>query len=116
MATATVIDAITNVRTVAYTHSAAVVVGEIIVGNGNVMVAVNAKAINTENAYVVEGKINAPKEANLAAEVMDAVYWDSGNSKVTKTAAGNKALGHCAKKAAASDTTIDVYMRQYVKA
>lgn len=115
MATATVIDALPNVRTVPFTHSAAVVVGEIIVGNGNVMVAVNEKAINVENAYVVEGKINAPKEASLAVEVMDAVYWDSGNSKVTKTATGNKALGHCAKKAAASDTTIDVYMRQYVK-
>lgn len=115
MAVATVIDALPNVRTVPYTHSAAVVVGEIIVGNGNVLVAVNAKAINTENAYVIEGKINAPKEANLAAEVMDAAFWDSVNGKITKTAAGNKVLGHFVKKAAAADTTADVYMRQYVK-
>ena len=116
MATATVIDAITNVRTVPYTHGVATVPGTIVLGNGNVLIAINAKALSVENAYVIEGKVTMPKTSGLAINMGDAVYWDDGASEVNKTVAGNTACGHCVKSAGASDTTVDIFLRGYVKA
>ena len=116
MATGTVMDVIANVRTVPYTHSAATVPGDVIVGNGAVLIAINTKALNVENAYVCEGKVELPKEASLAINAMDAVFWDAAAGKVTKTAAGNTPCGHCVETVAGSGTTVVIFLRSYVKA
>lgn len=116
MAKATVMDDIRNVRTVPYTHSSATEPGDIIVGNGAVLVAVNKKDANVENAYVCEGKLEFPKEASLAIDPMNAVYWDNGNSVITKTVQGNTPAGHCVEKVAGSGTKVVVFLRSYVKA
>lgn len=115
MANATVMDDIRNIRTVPYTHSAATVPGDIIVGNSNVLIAVNKKDANVANAYVYEGKVEMPKEASLAIESMDAMFWDNSNSVITKTAAGNTACGHCMEKVAGSGTKVVIFLRPYVK-
>lgn len=115
MSKATIMDAITNVRTGQYTHSAATEPGDVVVGNGSVLVAINKKDANVENAYIWEGKTEFDKEASLAINFMDAVYWDNTAGKVTKTVTGNTPCGHCVEKALAADATVVVYLRPYVK-
>lgn len=115
MATATVMDIINNIRTVPYTHSAATSPGDIIVGNGAVLVAVNKKDANAENAYVYEGKVELPKQSGLAINAMDAVFWDNTNSYINKTSTGNTACGHCVESAGASATKVVILLRSYVK-
>lgn len=107
---AVVRDNIANVRTVKYAHSAAVVVGEVIVGNGMVLVAVNAAAINANNAYVYTGVAEFPKAASLAINEFDRVFYDAANGNITKTAGGNTFCGFCVEKAAGADTVVQVFL------
>ncbi len=72
MATGVVSDSLANARTVKIAHTAAVVKGEIIVNNGQVLMAVNAAAISVDTIYIYRGKIEMPKEAALA---IDHVRW-----------------------------------------
>ena len=116
MATGTIMDLIANVRTVLYTHSAATIPGDVIVGNGALLIAINTRAINVENAYVCEGKMQLPKETSLAVNVMNAVFWDAAAGKVTTTSTGNTPCGHCAEKAAGAEATIVIDLNSYVKA
>ena len=115
MATGTVMDALTNVRTIKYTHGSATVPGDVIVGNGAVLIAINKKDASAENAYMYEGKVELPKKSSLAINAMDAVYWDDTAKEINKTAAGNTACGHCVESAGASDTTVVILLRSYVK-
>lgn len=110
MATAVECDSIQNLRTLKYTHNAALSVGDIIVANGAVLVAVNKTDADTENVFVYMGKITAPKEANLAIDVLDEVYWDAADGVVTKTAAGNTACGFCQEGAVAADSTVTIML------
>lgn len=103
-------DSIGNCRTLKKAHTAAVVVGEIVVINGQVLVAVNAKAADAENAYIYRGKIEAPKEAALAINVGDVVYWDATNEVVTKTATANTKMGVCVEDVAGAGTTVLVML------
>lgn len=116
MAKATVIDSVLNIKTVPFTHNAATEPGDIIVGNGAVLIAINKKDANVANAYVYEGRVTMPKTNGLAINVMDAVFFDSGAAEVNKTAAGNTACGHCVETAASGATTVDILLRTYVKA
>ncbi len=110
MATATGSDSISNLRTAKYTNAGATAVGDVIVANGCVLVAVNAAAAAAENVYIYQGKMTFPKEAALAVSVLDPVYWDSTNGVVTKTERGNTPCGFCVEKALAADTTVVVMM------
>lgn len=94
-----------DTRTLKYTHNAAVEAGDVIVGNGQVLVAVNAADANVENVYVFRGKVEFPKEAALAIGVGDVCYWVA-DTNINKTAGGNTKAGICTEAALAADTVV----------
>jgi predicted RecA/RadA family phage recombinase len=106
MATGSGGDSIQNLRTGKYTHTAAVSAGDILAVGGNVMEAVDDYAANAEGVYIVQGKRIWPKEAALAINFLDQIFWDKANNVITKTQAGNIPCGFCAENALAADTTV----------
>lgn len=111
MATGTIQDSMSNIRTLTLAHSAAVAVNEVIVSSsGVVLVAINAALANIDNAYMYMGKGNFPKEAPLVINTGDKVYWDATAGKVTKTSAGNTYCGVCVEAAASAATTVTILL------
>ncbi len=106
MATGIVTDIINKIRTLMLAHSAGVAAGDVIVSNGNVLIAVNTALINVLNAYVYLGKVTLPKVAGTAFVPGDKGYWDAGAGNITKVTAGNTLAGICIEAAALADTTI----------
>ena len=96
-------DGLDKLRTLKKAHSAICLVGEIIVLNGQVIVAVNASAADVANAFVYRGKVEAAKEAALALDVGDVAYWDAVNGVITTTASGNTKMGMVVEDAEAAD-------------
>src|SRR4030067_2093947 len=110
MATGTVRDSLQNVRTLKLAHSAAVTAGDVIVSNGQVLVAINTALINADNAYVFRGKTEFPKEANLAVNVGDVCYWVAASGNINKTSSGNTKAGICVEASAAADEVVLVML------
>lgn len=113
MVVATARDAITNLRTVEYTHGAAVSAGDIIVNIGNVLIAVNDALISVANAYIYQGKVEMPKNNSTAINALERVYWDSTANELTKTKT-DIPCGFCLEDAASSDTVAIIYLDQKV--
>lgn len=113
MPTAKIQDSIENVRTIKYTHSAAVVAGDIIVVNGNILIAVNDTAINTEGVYIYQGKVEMPKNNSTAFSVLDRMYYDSTANELTKTVT-DIPCGYCMEGAASSATVATIFLDQKV--
>ncbi len=111
MATGKVIDSLSGVRTLKYAHTAAVTAGQVVVtSSGIVLVAINDVAINVASAYVYIGKTQLPKEAPLAIDLGDIVYWDASAGKVTKTSNGNTFCGICIEAAGSAATEAFIYL------
>jgi predicted RecA/RadA family phage recombinase len=105
MAQATGYDSIRNARTLLLEHTAEVEASDIIVNNGNVLVAVNDAEANEENSYIYLGKVIAPKVAGTAFNPGDKLYWDESEGEFTKVTSGNTLGGFCVEAAASADTT-----------
>jgi predicted RecA/RadA family phage recombinase len=99
-------DVIGHLRTLKYTHTAALTAGDILLVGSWVLQAVNNSGANAENVFIYRGKMMWPKEASLAITGRDQVYWDNTNGVVTKTAIGNTPIGVCVENALAADTTV----------
>jgi predicted RecA/RadA family phage recombinase len=110
MATGTVADSIQNARVLKLAHSAAVTAGDIIVSNGNVLIAVNTALINVVNAYVYLGKAIMPKVAGTAFDPGDKCYWDAAAGNITKVTGGNTLCGICLEAELAGATTIVIML------
>lgn len=93
MAKAIVRGGTNQVRTLKLAHTAKVAAGEVIVSNGQVLVAVNAAEANAENTYVFRGPVEFPKNNAVAMAVGDVVYWDAGDGNINKTADANTKTG-----------------------
>jgi len=106
MATGIIADSIQNARTLPLAHTGAVETGDIIVNNGNVLVAVGKAAANAKNAYVYMGKCIFPKVAGTAMSPGDKLYWDDTAKNVTKTVSGNTRCGMCVEAALAADSSV----------
>jgi predicted RecA/RadA family phage recombinase len=106
MAKAIVRGGTTQVRTLRYTHNAAVAAGDVIVANGQVLVAVNATDADTEGIYVFRGPVEFPKEAALAVGAGEVCYFVAAAGNCNKTAAGNTKVGICTEAALAADTVL----------
>ena len=106
MATGVIADSIQNTRTLPLAHNAAVEGGDIIVNNGNVLVAMNKAAANERNAYAYMGKCIFPKVAGTAMNPGDKLYWDTAANNVTKTVSANTRCGMCVEAALAADTSV----------
>jgi predicted RecA/RadA family phage recombinase len=111
MATAVPSDSLPNTRTTKYTHNAATAVGDVLVVNSCVLVAVNAALANEENVYVYAGKVTIPKNNALVINVLDQVYWDVADGNVNKSASGNTPCGFCAEAALSADTTVTIMLQ-----
>jgi len=106
MATATPRGGVDQLRTLKLAHTAAVAAGEVVVSNGQVLVAVNDAAANATNIYIFRGPVEVPKEAALAVNPGDVCYWVAANGNANKTSAGNTKLGICTAAAASAATTV----------
>lgn len=111
MATGKLRSASHELKTLDYAHSSALAAGDLLLLNGQVTVAFNASAANEVNAFVYEGLVSIPKEASLAINPGDKVYWVAANSNVNKTASGNTACGLCVSAALAADTEVLIHLR-----
>lgn len=103
-------DGVNNLKTMKLAHAAAVLAGEIIVANGNILVAVNAADANVENIYVYRGRVGFPKATGVSTAIAAnaKVYWDATNGVATVDAAAgaNKMIGTTVE--AAGDTDVEV--------
>jgi predicted RecA/RadA family phage recombinase len=106
MALASGYDSIRNARTLLLAHTSAVVAGEIIVSNDNVLIAVGTADANVENAYIYLGKAIVPKVTGTAFAPGDKCYWDSSAGNITKVTGGNTLAGICVEPAGSDDTAI----------
>ena len=110
----TIMDSITNVRTLKYAHSSATVAGTPIVVNGHVFIPVNTKDADDDNTYVYWGKVQFAKAASLAIDPGEVCYWDVADAEINKTSTDNTAVGICVEAAAAADTTVIVMLQPNV--
>lgn len=106
----TIMDSITNVRTLKHAHSEATVAGTPIVVNGHVLIPVNSKDADTDNTYVYWGKVRFAKAAALAIDPGEVCYWDAADKNINKDGVGNTPAGICVEAAAADDTTVIVML------
>jgi predicted RecA/RadA family phage recombinase len=90
-----------------HTPSSAVAAGGVVILNDLVTVAPVAIAANALGAVAVEGVWNMPKASGAIGQGA-LVYWDSTNSNITTTSAGNKRAGKAAAAAASGDTSVSV--------
>lgn len=81
---ADVLDGVTNVRTLKLAHSAAVEANQIIISNGQILVAVNKKDAAQDNAFIYRSRLELPKETDLVVAVGDILYWDPSAEKAKK--------------------------------
>jgi predicted RecA/RadA family phage recombinase len=88
-----------------HTPSSAVAAGGVVVLNDLVCVAPVAIAANALGAVAVDGVWNFPKASGAIGQGA-LVYWDSTNSNITTTSAGNKRAGKAAAAAASGDTSV----------
>jgi predicted RecA/RadA family phage recombinase len=88
-----------------HTPSSAVAAGGVVVLNDLVCVAPVAIAANALGAVAVDGVWNFPKASGAIGQGA-LVYWDSTNSNITTTSAGNKRAGKAAAAAVSGDTSV----------
>lgn len=106
MAKAIVRGGVNQVRTLKLAHTAAVEAGDIIVSNGQVLVAVNDADANASNSYVFRGPVEFPKSTAVAAAVGDVYYFDVADGNVNETATDNFKVGICVEAAAQAATAV----------
>lgn len=95
-----------QIKTLHLTHSGATTVMVPVVINASVLVPLNTRLANEQNAYFVEGLLaNVVKATGEAWAINATLYWDAGNARFTTTSAGNTKCGKAASVQAAGDTT-----------
>lgn len=90
-----------------YTAGADISSGEVVVVNDIVTVAAGDIANGSEGVLLLEGEFEVAKQASLAINQGDQVFWDAGNDEADKTGS-NVPMGVCTKAAAESDTKVRV--------
>lgn len=106
MATGIVRSGMGHPRTLKYTNSSAVAAGDVVVVNGQVLVAVAAYGANAEGIYVFRGRVEFPKEASLAIAPGEVCYWVAASGNVNKTSSGNTKIGVAVENSATADTVV----------
>lgn len=101
-----------EIQTLKATIATAYTANDLLLNNGLVLLAMNDSAISTEAVYAYAApKVQVPKEAALAINPGDLVYWVNANNNVNKTSAGNTKCGICVSAALAADTTVLIELR-----
>lgn len=109
MAKGTLIDSLENTRTLKYANASAVAMGDVVVVNGQVLVALGDYSAAAVGLYAYRGKVSLPKTVAQAQPAGSIIYWDATNGVTTTTATSNTRLGIAVEDAAAADTS-GIYM------
>ncbi len=111
---ATTRDGVNNLKTLKLAHTAAVLAGEIIVANGNILVAVSAALANASNIYIYRGRVGFPKAtgASTAIAANVKVYWNAttGVATIDAAAGANNMIGTTVEAAGDSDAEVLVML------
>jgi predicted RecA/RadA family phage recombinase len=101
-------------KTIDYTPTADIALGEVVVQGDLIGVAPRAIAANTPGSLAVAGVFDFAKATGAGTGIAAGVnvYWDNTNNVVTTTAAGNKLLGKTVKAAADADAIVRVRLMQ----
>ncbi|MDH4319882.1 MAG: hypothetical protein OEV73_00135 [Desulfobulbaceae bacterium] len=80
-------DGVQHLRTRKHTHNAAVAANEIIVVNGDILIAVSAALANVENVYIYRGRASFPKTTGASSAIADGkeCFWDATNGVATES-------------------------------
>ncbi len=105
MATATYIQKGDNID---YTATKAIVYMEVVPLASRIGVALEEIAKSETGTVTLTGVFELPAAAPLAIAVGDAVYWDSTNSVINKTATDNIPAGIAVSAKASAGTTVRV--------
>jgi len=105
MAKATPRGGVTTNRTLKLAHTAAVTDGDVIVSNGQVLVAEGDYEADEEGVYTCMGPTEFPKVAATAFAVGDKAYFDVADGEIN-TDNANPLAGVVIAAAAAADTTV----------
>lgn len=116
MAKAVPRDSVKNLRTLKLAHTAAVEAGDVIVVNGNILIAVNAADADVENIYIYRGRSAFPKATGASSGIAanTKVYWDvaEGVAKTDDEAAANALIGVTIEAATDDDTEVLVMQQE----
>lgn len=112
MAKATVRSGLEGTRTLKYTNASAVADGDILVLNGQVLVAQGAWGAAAAGIYAFRGRVEFPKEASLAVAPGEVCYYVSAAGSCNKTASGNTMVGIAVEASATTDTTVTVELKE----
>lgn len=97
--------------TISYTPGGAVAAGEVVVVSSNVVcVAAQPIAASVEGSVYTKGVFEVAKTAALDVSDGDAIYWNDGTNKATKTATDNY-MGTAVYDSGVSLTTVFVNLR-----
>lgn len=99
-------------RTLTLVHTAVVFAGDVIVSNGQVLVATNKANAGEENSYFFRGPVAFPKVTSEAIAVGDVCYFNASKGYVGKSATGNVKAGICLKAASKDATTVLVQLSE----
>lgn len=97
---------IRNGKTMPFTATAALAVGDVVVVGSIVGVAQNAAAIGEVVELALEGVYEVPKVGATVIAQGAILYWDESESEATTTATDNVAMGFAFAGGASADTTI----------
>lgn len=99
-------------KTLKLAVAAVVTAYEVVLNNGQVLVAVNDTAISVDNVYVYNGPVEFPK---LSTDVMapgDVVYWDDTAKNITLTVGANTKVGIVTEAAGNGVTEVEVALSE----
>ena len=86
-------DAMDQIRTIKYTHSAATTTDTVYLLNGWVLLAMNSAAANVLNVFMIGGILEYATATGTAWTAGDKIYWDDTNKVFTKTSTSNTLCG-----------------------
>jgi len=101
-------------KSIDYTPSSAVAVGDVVVQGDLVGVAKTPIAANALGSLAVSGVFDFAKATGTSTAIAAGtkVYWDATNKVATATATSNKYIGKVVKAAVDADATVRVRLEQ----
>lgn len=109
-------DGVNGLKTMKLAHTAAVLAGEIIEANSNILVAVSAAEANAANIYIYRGRVGFPKAVggSTAIAANTKVYWDvsAGVATTSSDTGTNKLIGTTVEAAGDSDAEVLVMLAE----
>lgn len=110
---AKIIDGLGNFKTLKYAHSAEVAYGEVVVVNGQVLIACDDYKANVEGVYMYEGRAALPKATGQGSgiDAVSLVYWDADPGVASAVSSGNTLAGLSIEAAATTDDEVVIMLK-----